>query len=76
MRQALHDETSVPGVVARIASVWAAIGITSWADFAAFLGALYTGYLLAISFWKNTLRPFLEHMGWIQRRARRKDDKP
>ena len=43
------NETTVGEPVLKLISVWAAVGITSWADFASFLAALYS--LLLIGEW-------------------------
>lgn len=55
------------GVVAamKLTSVWAAVGITSWADFAAFLAALYSALLIIEWCWKKAIRPFCELRGWM-----------
>lgn len=55
------------GVVAgtKLTSVWAAVGITSWADAAAFLAALYSVLLIAEFMWKKFGRPFAEWRGWV-----------
>lgn len=42
------------------------IGITSWSDFAAFLGACYTAALLAEWCWKRMWRPMLVHYGYLK----------
>lgn len=44
---------------AKLGSVWAAVGITSWADFAAFLAALYSALLIGEFLWKKAVKPFL-----------------
>ena len=76
VQRAIHDPDSGPGIFARIATVWGAIGVTSWADFAAFLGALYTAALLVDFLWRKFIRPFCERQGWLKRKAnRRKEDR-
>jgi hypothetical protein len=45
---------------AKLGSVWAAVGITSWADLAAVLAALYSAMLIGEFIWKKVLKPYLE----------------
>lgn len=58
----------------KVASVWGAVAITSWADFAAMLAAFYTMLLIAEWGWKKLLRPFAEGRGWLKRLHRRQGD--
>lgn len=67
-----QQTVAAPGV--KIASAWAAVAITSWADFAAMLAAFYTMLLIGEWCWKKFLRPFAEMRGWISRAKRRHDD--
>jgi len=60
--------------VVKVASVWGAVAITSWADFAAMLAAFYTLILIAEWGWKKLLRPFAERRGWLRRVHRRHGD--
>jgi hypothetical protein len=55
------------GVIAstKLGTVWAAVGITTWADFAAFMAAIYSVLLVGEFAWKKMLRPFAEWRGWI-----------
>lgn len=50
-----HDTFAIQ--IAKIASAWAAVGVTSWSEFASFLAALYTLCLLGQWFLKNVVRP-------------------
>ena len=59
----------------KIASAWAAVAVTSWADFAAMLAAIYTLILIGEWCWKKFLRPFAETRGWVKRSRRRSGDK-
>ena len=53
------DEQQKTGwLIAKIASVWAACGISSWSEAASALAALYTLLLILHHVWKNWLRPF------------------
>jgi uncharacterized protein HemY len=58
----------------KIASAWAAVAVTSWADFAAMLAAFYTLLLICEWFWKKVIRPACEIRGWVKRKKRRADD--
>jgi len=59
------DQKEGAVAAAKLLSVWAAVGITSWADFAAFLAALYSLMLIGEWLWKKAVRPFCEWRGWI-----------
>ena len=50
---------------AKLGSVWAAVGFTTWADVAAFLAALYSALLVGEFLWKKWFRPLAEWRGWI-----------
>lgn len=51
---------------AKLGTVWVAVGITTWADFAAFMAAIYSVLLVGEFAWKKMLRPFAEWRGWIK----------
>lgn len=55
------------GLVAglKLGSVWAAVGVTSWADVAAVLAALYSGLLICEFLWKKVIRPVLRWRGLV-----------
>jgi hypothetical protein len=63
---------AAPGI--KIATAWGAVAITSWADIAAMLAALYTLLLILEWLWKKFGRPFAEIHGWLKRKTRRRDD--
>lgn len=67
-----QDSLLVPGL--KIGTAWGVVGITSWADAASFLAALYTFLLVCEWLWKKLLRPLCEERGWMKRKSRRKDD--
>lgn len=48
----------------KVGSLWALIGITSWTEAAAFLGALYSAILIAEWVWKK-IKPSFIARGWI-----------
>lgn len=51
---------------AKLGTAWAAVGITSWADFAAVLAAIYS-FLLIVEFaWKKAIKPFCIWRGWLE----------
>lgn len=70
-----EQSISVTNAVVKVASVWAAVGITSWADAASAAAFLYTCALFLHLIWKNYARPFCENRGWLVRRNRRRDDR-
>lgn len=77
-----YQEVNVPMPVIKLASAWAAvglakflsllhfIGITSWAEGASALAALYTGLLVAEWFWKKFWRPVFVRFGWMTSKDR------
>lgn len=72
MSEPAHNAVSMP--VVKVITAWAAVGITSWADVASILAALYTFLLLLDFLWKRFGRPFCEERGWVKRKKRRADD--
>jgi hypothetical protein len=62
----MDDHTHIEGSAVKILSAWAVIGITSWADFAAFLGAIYTFVLLSEWAYKKVVRPICIARGWMK----------
>ena len=66
------DSVSQPAL--KVVTAWAAVGITSWAEFAAALAAAYTLLLISEWLWKKAGRPFCENRGWLDRKAHRKGD--
>ncbi len=51
--------------VAKAATAWAVVGITSWAEFASFLAAIYTLILLGEWVWKRFGRAYAVRRGWV-----------
>lgn len=64
----MENSNESAAVVFKLASVWAAVGITSWADAASALAFLYTLCLLGDFFWKRSIRAFFVRHGWIKDR--------
>lgn len=60
--------------VAKVVSLWAVIGVTSWTEAAAFAGFVYSMILIAEWFWKKLIRPIAERRGWVKRRKARASD--
>jgi len=72
----MDDNIQFP--IAKAASAWAAVGVTSWAEaasaatvIASALAALYTLLLLSEWFWKRLWKPVFVRYGWFgfKRRA-------
>jgi hypothetical protein len=49
----------------KVGSAWALIGITSWAELGAFLGAIYSALLICEWLWKKAVKPMLIARGYI-----------
>lgn len=62
----MDDPTKIDAVGIKVVTAWGLIGITSWADFAAFLGAVYTSALLAEWVFKKIIRPICIRRGWMK----------
>lgn len=71
----VDQPVSVGAPALKIATAWLAVGFTSWAEFASFLAACYTGLLIGEWFWKKFWRPALERLGWLKRQRRRATDR-
>lgn len=54
------DDTDVTHPLVKLTTAWALVGVTSWADFASMLAALYTLILLGEWAWKKAVA-----QGWI-----------
>jgi hypothetical protein len=52
----IHNEP-VSQPIIKVATAWAAVGITSWAEFASFLAALYSLLLILEWVWKRIIVP-------------------
>lgn len=49
----------------KLGSLWAAVGVTSWADVAAALAALYSVLLIGEWLWKKMIKPFMVWRKWL-----------
>lgn len=56
----------VAAPVAKVATAWAAVGITSWAEAASFLAFCYSAILIGEWAWKRFIRQFLVNRGWLK----------
>jgi hypothetical protein len=68
------NETTVNVVAsqgAKIGFVWAAIGISSWTDAAAFLAFVLSLLALSEYLWKKMIRPMLASMGYCSSAKKR-----
>jgi len=59
------QKTDIAAPIFKVASAWALIGVTSWAEFASFLAACYTMMLIAEWTWKKICRPLLVRYGFL-----------
>lgn len=50
---------------AKVATAWAVVGITSWAEFASFLACVYSAILIFEWLWKRAIRPAMVKHGWL-----------
>lgn len=62
-----NNDINMP--VAKVVSLWALIGVTSWADAAAFAGFAYSMLLIAEWLWKKLGRSFAVRRGWVKRKS-------
>jgi hypothetical protein len=62
----MQDRSEIAAAVAKVATVWAAVGITSWADAASFLAAIYTAMLICEWLWKRVFKPIAVREGWLK----------
>lgn len=60
-----HTQT-IAAPVAKVATAWAAVGITSWAEAASFLAFCYSAILIGEWAWKRFVRPLLVSRGWLK----------
>lgn len=62
----MNDQNGVVAPIAKAASVWAMVGITSWSDAASFLAFCYTLVLIGEWLWKRIFRD------WVKRHREKK----
>lgn len=63
----MNDDSSVSLPMAKLLTVWAAVGITSWADAAAAAAFFYSLLLITEWFWKKFWRDIFIRHGWFKR---------
>lgn len=63
----MNDDINNP--VAKVVSLWALIGVTSWAEAAAFAGFIYSLLLIGEWLWKRVVRKFAARRGWVKPRT-------
>ena len=66
------QQEAVTHQAAKLGVVWAAIGITSWAEAASFLAFLLSLAAVCEYLWKKVVRPILVRSGYVQPRKRRR----
>lgn len=62
----MSEDINAPA--AKVISLWAVIGITTWTEAAAFAGFVYSLLLIGEWVWKKVGRPFAERRGWVKPR--------
>lgn len=62
---AMAQDSTVSHPVAKAVSMWVLFGFSSWTDFAAFLGCIYSALLISEWVWKKVLRGIARRRGWI-----------
>lgn len=61
-----HATSTVDAPLAKLLTVWAAVGISSWADAAAAAAFFYSCLLITEWFWKKFWRDIFARRGWIK----------
>lgn len=57
---------TIASPVAKVVTVWAAVGITTWADVASFLAACYSMLLISEWLYKRVIKPVLIKKGILK----------
>lgn len=60
------SDRDIAAPVAKVASVWAVVGVSSWADAAALAAFIYSMLLITEWFWKKFWRRILERKGYLK----------
>lgn len=66
-----QQHEAVTNQAAKIVGIWAAIGITSWAEAASFLAFVLSALALGEYIWKKVVRRLLERTGYVQPKRRK-----
>lgn len=67
------DKNDISMPVAKVISLWALIGVTSWTEAAAFAGFIYSMLLISEWLWKKLFRPLGWRHGWMKPPAQGSD---
>jgi hypothetical protein len=70
----MNTTTEIQNQLFKVGSAWALIGITSWAEAAAALAAIYSLLLILEWLWKKIARPLLVHFGVVEATAQKAGD--
>jgi hypothetical protein len=62
----MHEQHEIGMPVAKAASAWALIGVTSWTEVAAFLGAVYSAILICEWALKRFRPGWAVRRGWVK----------
>jgi hypothetical protein len=65
-----NNNPHIENKLEKVFSLWALIGVTSWAEFASFLGAIYSMLLISEWFWKRFLKDQFLVWGWLKATAK------
>lgn len=68
------EEKEATVVVAKLGSVWASVGVSTWSDAASMFAAILSMLFILEWFWEKIIRPFLEDRGVMKRKRRRASD--
>lgn len=62
----MNEQATIAAPFTKMATVWAAIGITSWTEAASFVAFIYSAILLLEWTWKKIVRPLMICNGFIK----------
>lgn len=66
MHARMQENAEIAAPAAKVASAWALVGVTSWADMAAFLAAIYSAILISEWCWKRFGRDLAKRWGLVK----------
>lgn len=70
----MDQQGQTPFLTAKLVGALAALGISSWGEFAAFVAAAYSLLLIGEWMWRHVARPFCVWRGWLKPKAIGADD--